>query len=482
MKIRIPKKKTYSNGATLIYKHRKKRATSVTAGFVFGTNRDNYPEPTAHFCEHMFFKATENKNENQLRSAMLDTFSGYNGRTNQFYTEIDFCRSNKAIEPCFKLASEMLLETKFNAKSINSEKGVIKQELVRRLNNPDQMFRFTCNKTFRTKYIENTTVLGSEKEIDAMDAKTLKKFRDETFIAQNFVITIYGGLSYSKAKRLAEKYFIKKLKSNPEYPTDQNIVIPISKTGNMQVDFFNFKKAICNVTYKFDEDFATPKNEKTLQMLCSICNGISGKFFARLRDKGLVYDARMSYQTRPNHMLAANFNCSSENVNKCIEEFSNVLKDLRTTLVDKEILEKKKENRKLAEDELITPLYPDNLFYNYLAHQDEIFSKKFIKEARKSYEELTPQDLKDACQIAYSKPENIYVSILSDKAPETFYTYQQIQDLLTKYKKPRKTKQIPDESSKQPEKTKKSVVSQKTASKNKTTTKKKTSTSTKKDK
>ena len=51
--------KNYKNGATLIYRHERRKHTSVTAGFIFGKNRDNYPEPTAHFCEHMFFKETK---------------------------------------------------------------------------------------------------------------------------------------------------------------------------------------------------------------------------------------------------------------------------------------------------------------------------------------------------------------------------------------------------------------------------------------
>ena len=50
----IAKKKIYSNGATLIYKHRKRKCTSVVAGFAFGSNRENYPEPTAHFASICF--------------------------------------------------------------------------------------------------------------------------------------------------------------------------------------------------------------------------------------------------------------------------------------------------------------------------------------------------------------------------------------------------------------------------------------------
>lgn len=71
----IPKKKIYSNGATLIFKHRKRKCTSVVAGFAFGSNRNNYPEPTAHFCEHMFFVETENRSKETLKQDMLNTFS-----------------------------------------------------------------------------------------------------------------------------------------------------------------------------------------------------------------------------------------------------------------------------------------------------------------------------------------------------------------------------------------------------------------------
>ena len=107
------KTKVYKNGALLLYrKKRRKKATAVVAGFIYGNNRTNYPEPTAHFCEHMFFNETETKDKTALKDAQLNTFASYNGRTSLWWTEIDFFRANSALEPCFQLASEMLLKTK----------------------------------------------------------------------------------------------------------------------------------------------------------------------------------------------------------------------------------------------------------------------------------------------------------------------------------------------------------------------------------
>lgn len=69
----------------------------------------------------------------------------------------------------------MLLNTKYETKFINSEKGVIKQELVRKLNNPDALSYYTLLRTTTSKDIKNSLTLGNEDEIEAITAKTLKK-------------------------------------------------------------------------------------------------------------------------------------------------------------------------------------------------------------------------------------------------------------------------------------------------------------------
>lgn len=439
--IRVPKKKVYKNGAILIYKHYKRKHTSVVAGFVFGKNRDNYPEPTAHFCEHMFFKETENKSVSQLKQEMLNVFSMYNGRTNLFYTEIDFCRSNKAIEPCFKLSAEMLLNTKFSAKTIESEKGVIKQELVRKLNNPDAISFYTFSRCTSSKYNLNTNVLGSEEEISQVSAKSLKKFKDETFISQNFIITIEGGISYHKAKRLAEKYFIKKLKSNPNYPVDKSMIVPLDKPGNLNIEYYQYNKANCKIGIKLGKELESIENDNYLSMLCSLCNNINGKLMSKLRDNGLVYNTNMWVDCIPSdYMIGINFGCSNENVNKVIDKIGELFRELKSTKIEQELIERKKENKKLNKDENVTQLYPSNLFRRYLFYKDDIFSKKSKKENKKIYNSITSDDIQSLCQKIFNSPENIYMSILTNASPDSFYSYEEIQKILTSNSKVRKRK------------------------------------------
>ena len=428
----IPKRKIYKNGATLIYRKCKRKHTSVIAGFVFGENRDKYPDPTAHFCEHMFFKETENRTTEQLKQDMINTFSMYNGRTSQFYTEIDFCRSNKALEPCFKLSAEMLLNTKFSAKSIATEKGVIKQELVRKLNNPDAISYFTFLRALSSKYNSNTVVLGSEEEIEQVSAKPLKKFKEETFISQNFIITIEGGISFHKAKRLAEKYFINKLKSNPNYPVDKNITNKIDREGNLNIENFPFNKSNCRLCIKLDKALESMETDNLASMLCSVCNSLNGKLTSKLRDNGLVYGVNMWADCIPsNYAIGINFGCSSENVNKVISKIGELFEELKTTPVEQTLIEKIKQNRKLSKDERIRNIYPSSLFREYLCYGDIILSRKYKKESKKFYEQITPKQLQTFCQKAFSSPENIYVAILTDSTPDKFYSYEEMQKILT---------------------------------------------------
>ncbi len=427
------KVKKYQNGATLVYRKVKRKHTAVTAGFVFGRNHDKYPEPVAHFCEHMFFKETTSRNEKQLRQDMLNTFSMKNGRTYLFYTEIDFCRANKALENCFALSSDMLLNTKFSPKCVKSEKGVIKQELVRKLNNPDAIFWYTKSRCLSNEYTQTTQVLGSEAEIDAITPKVLKNFRDDVFISQNFVIVIEGGISYAKAKRMAEKYFIRNLKSNPAYPQDRTMEPNYDRKGNLLIEKYPFNKAICEIIIKIDKELENQKTKELILMLRMLCNSVDGKLSGRLRNHGLVYDSMMNASTSKDHFcLNIKMNSSPENINKCIDQVGILFKELRSTKVDEDLIAKKKENIKLEKDEFVQQIYPSRLFSRYLTFGEEIFTKKYEKQSKKIFQSLTAEDLQSFCKTILSKPENIYVAILTGEKDANFYDYEKIQKILTK--------------------------------------------------
>lgn len=440
------KKKIYKNGATIIYKKHKGKKTSVSAGFVFGgTIREKYPEPTAHFVEHMLFNGTRNKTKGELKNSIRKTFSMVNASTALFNLELVFCRSNKIIEDCFNLASEMLLESKFNKEDIESEKGVITQELYRQLENPNSTFRFTFNRTLSTKNSSNTSVIGSPEEISKIDAQILEKFVKEIFISQNFVISIEGGISWRKAKKLAEKYFISHLESNPEFTPDKNTINPIDKPGNLNIEQCEFPSTHCSVVIKLDPKLETEKNQNIMSMICSLCNSSNGDFLSRLREKGLVYSSSIKYSNTPNsNFLELSIRTTVPNVNACIDEIGNFFKQLKTIPFTKESLDAIKKNTSYSKDEQTEKkIYPCNLTRKYLTYGDIIFDKKYDKRNEEIFNSITPEDIQKFCQEILSKPENLYVAISSKADPSKFYTYEQMQNIMIQNKRIKKQQTTP---------------------------------------
>ena len=55
------------DGAVMIYRKHKMKCTAVEAGFVFCGNRNKYPEPTAHFCEHMLFQGSQHLSDKEIK-------------------------------------------------------------------------------------------------------------------------------------------------------------------------------------------------------------------------------------------------------------------------------------------------------------------------------------------------------------------------------------------------------------------------------
>lgn len=427
------KVKTYKNGATLIYRHFQRKHTSVSAGFIFGDNRDKYPEPTAHFCEHMFFKESKKMTQFQLVKKRNKIFSLKNGRTGFKFTCIDFCRSNKILEPCFDFSSEVLLNTHFLKKHVESEKGVIGQELTKRLNDPLRKLEYATYRTIRDHLNSDYSILGSFEEIDKMDVETLKKFHKECFISQNFFICISGGISYFRAKKLAEKYFIKRLKSNPKKKSEKTIEIKNNKPGNLNIEYFPLEKSWCNISIKVESELETTKSQTIIDLLTKVSNSTVGLIGLTLRNSGLVYKADIvGGQIRKNNsFLSLDFECSSENVNKIIDVLSSKLCDFANGQITQELIEEQKNKRKYEKDEEIQKIiYPNKDYFLYFQDNGNLLTKKYEKEYNKEFNSLTSNDVQEFLIDILSKPENLYVTILSNKDASNFYTYEQMQKKL----------------------------------------------------
>lgn len=432
----MAKKKEYKNGAILIYKRKKIKCTTVAAGFIFGKNRNNYSEPIAHFCEHMLLSETQLSNKKELSQKIDDTFSHINALTYMYKLCIDFARSNKALEKCFALSSEMLLQTKFSSKNIEIEKGVIKQEYITQKDNPKHLFFCANKRTLQNNNTENTSIIGSAEEIDKITKKDLEKFHREIFISQNFIISIVGNISFRRAKFLAKKHFISKLKSNPYFQSDKTEYLPIERPGNLNIEPYKISKVMCKVIFKIDEKYENNFSKACLTLLSNLLNNNSINLYTgQLRNKGLAYNAYFDYSTVKERTLASfYFECSKENINKILNAIAKTIKILKEDEISTKIIDNIKKKIKLSADETGTIAYPSatNFLNSFCLKGDEIISEKHKKQNRKQFFKLTAKDIKKFSNEIFSHPENLYVTCFGNVSTDDIYSYKKMQTMFTK--------------------------------------------------
>lgn len=401
--------------------------TSVAAGFVFGKNKENYSDPIPHFCEHMLFLETEKYDKEALKNFRSSLFSFINAHTSYSSIILTFTRANKILEKCFDVGSEMLLNTKFSDENINSERNVIKQELSMAMANTERLFWLTNEETLGNKYTSPCAVLGTSQQLDAVTKEALQKFRDEVFVSENFVICVNGDIPHFKAKRLANKYFMSKLKSNPSYPVNKETQFYTDKPGNLNIKPSKNNLTSAEVNFKFD--LSDEKNEQIFKILQVIAQK---EISTRLRDKGLLYGSR--FGSFMNKRISLKFNTSSENVNKILDVFGAYLNELKTKEIDQSLLDTVKDNLKYANLEKNSSPKENcarNLLDNYLNFGERYFHKKDAKRREKICEKITAQDIKNFAKDAFSNPNNLYITIMTDKKDYDFYTYEKMQDILT---------------------------------------------------
>jgi predicted Zn-dependent peptidase len=97
--------------------------------------RDN--NGISHFLEHIFFKGTQKRPNTLALSGELDEIGGvYNAFTGKEYTGFWVKTGADKIGKAADIVSDMLLGSKFDAREIEREKGVIIEEMNMYLDNP----------------------------------------------------------------------------------------------------------------------------------------------------------------------------------------------------------------------------------------------------------------------------------------------------------------------------------------------------------
>ena len=299
----------------------------------------------SHFLEHMFFKGTKKRSSTMKIVEPLDQIGGdYNAFTSQEYTgywaKVDASHLDLALD----WVSDIYINSLFNVKEIDRERGTILQELNMILDMPMSYVEYLWINLLYGDQPAGWHVIGTENTVKSMQRNDFINYLKNHYSAKNTVIAVAGNIDQKITIDKIKKYFQKinkdKVKDKllvKEKQTKPQVLIHYKKTDQthliLGVRAYNM----------FHPD------RYALSILGDILGGyMSSRLFMSVRERqGLAYyiKAGADMDTDVGY-LAASSGVDNQKVDKAIKTILEEFKKITNQKVSPKELKKAKDHIK----------------------------------------------------------------------------------------------------------------------------------------
>lgn len=168
-------------------------------------DESGYPAGIAHFTEHTMFRGTRKKSAAVI-SGYLDRLGGeLNAYTTKEEIVLHATVLKEDLGKAARLLFELATEATFPEAEIETERGVILDEIIQYKDNPseDVYDNFECM-LFKGSDLE-TPILGTTASVKKITAPMLRRFVAEKFLPDRMALTIVADIDESALENTANK-------------------------------------------------------------------------------------------------------------------------------------------------------------------------------------------------------------------------------------------------------------------------------------
>ncbi|MDF2963679.1 MAG: zinc protease, partial [Paenibacillus sp.] len=244
----------------------------------------------SHFIEHMLFKGTDKYSAKDI----AELFDGIGGNVNAFTSKEYTCYYAKVLDDHLPIAVEaladMFFRSSFDSAELEKEKNVIFEEISMYEDTPDDMVHDLIAKAAFEDHSLGYTIIGTEKNLTAMDSNTLRTYMQQQYSIERTVIAIAGNVDDSIVA-LMEQHF-----GGFQNNGSEQILPGPSFAGNLE---YHEKKTEQNHIC-ISLPGLSAKDDRLYAMVLlnnAIGGGMSSRLFQEIREKrGMAYSV-YSYHT-----------------------------------------------------------------------------------------------------------------------------------------------------------------------------------------
>lgn len=361
----------------------------------------------SHFLEHMCFKGTTNRTGVQIKLELDSMGAASNAFTSNSFTGYYAKASKGKIHKIIDFVSDMYLNPTFPQKDIDTERGVILEEINMYDDLPQQVILEKWGELLYPNVPAGRPIIGPKENI--------LKFNQEDFVAYHVAHYVPAKTVFVVAGNIDEKEVISQLKDIFS-KKETTKIIKQDKTKFVQT------KSQVSITYKkIDQthliigcrsfDQYNPKNYALTIATTILGKGFSSRLFTKMRDElGLCYYTTAfidTYTDRGDFIVRSGV--TGARTHEAVEVIISEFKKLR----DDEIL--KKELKK-AKDFIIGNFaigletsedVADYFGFQELIHEDILYPKDYIKKIKA----VSVEDIKKVLK-EIMKPQNLNLALV----------------------------------------------------------------------
>lgn len=282
------KKQTSDNGMKAIYIKRDTEIVSINIAMKTGSMNENLKQKgISHFIEHMLFKGTTNRSNEELNEELEFMGGEYNAYTDYDSTVFTVSCLKEEAERAIMLLSDMLINSNFPIEEIERERSVILSEMRSDRDDIEDFSFKMVNEVGFTKSQLKYDVSGLDKNVKRFARDEMLSYYKKYYTPKNAIISIVSPFEPDEIDKIVQKYF--SIWSGEYFKMEQMIK---EKNINKTITTYRNDLEQCAIIYLYTFYDIKKEEELPLRILNNRLGESSNSLlFREIREKkGLSYD------------------------------------------------------------------------------------------------------------------------------------------------------------------------------------------------
>jgi predicted Zn-dependent peptidase len=163
----------------------------------------------SHFLEHLMFKGTQRRPDTLTISKELDGIGAeYNAFTSKDHTAYYVKCNRQHITLALDILADILVNSKFENKEVERERGVIIEEINMYEDNPMVLIEDVFERSFYGDTPLGWNIAGKKEGIAKMDRAAMLKYKNQYYVGPNMWLVAAGNLPKNFSKQVQQAFSI----------------------------------------------------------------------------------------------------------------------------------------------------------------------------------------------------------------------------------------------------------------------------------